>query len=584
MASPAGALLAKRLSPLFLLALVGACGTDVDGPPASLLACVFAEPVSLNPGEVLQVRGEGHREICLAPADAASGLYVYIPFNAASASTGGSASPRLDVQVRSAGNAPVTDSFLPAPAAPDVMLEAEPAPLSRPLDAAFDARLRRREIRELTPLIHPAAAVHRKGAISSPVRVGAAQVSAAAVPQTGDLVDYNVADSCGVEDMRTGRVEYVSEHAVMVADKDNPVELSPTDYASLAATFDTLVYPVDTENFGEPTDIDGNGRVIIFFTRAVNELNDHLSGSMTVGYFWSGDLFPARATARLEACPGANQAEMFYMIAPDPQGEFGPAIQPDEVLRRSVGIIAHEFQHLINAGRRLYVNEAPRFEEPWLNEGLSHEAEELLFYRASGLSPRTNLTANELRASQQVLDSFNRYMAPDFDLLRSYLADPDTASLMGSTRSLSTRGAVWAFLRYAADRSGRPDAQFFRDLVNATDAGLDNLDRVFGAPALQWMEDWTVAIFADDAVEGVDPRFTQPSWNFRDVFTQSTLSYFPLATRQLPPAAALNLSLLPGGTAFPAFEVSGGGRAVLHVESDGGAPPDALRGSFLRVR
>lgn len=36
------------------------------------------------------------------------------------------------------------------------------------------------------------------------------------------------------------------------------------DWEAFAAAMDTLVYPVDVLNFGEPTDIDGNGRVFLF--------------------------------------------------------------------------------------------------------------------------------------------------------------------------------------------------------------------------------------------------------------------------------------------------------------------------------
>ncbi len=574
--------LVGRVAPLLLMA-AAACGTDVSGPPATLVSCVFADPTQLATGQVLQVRGEGHRDVCLTTGDG-PGVFLYVPFNASPAPDGEKPAPRLALDLQTAGAIPVNDSLLPAPVPGGILLGAARAEPWRRRDADFDARLRQREIRELEPLIHPrgfTAATDRGG--QGPAESAAMTPPLAPdVPAIGDLVDYNVAISCSQENIRTGRVGYVSQHAIVVADTGNPAAFSPADLASIAATFDTLVYPVDTESFGESTDIDGNGRAIIFFTRAVNQLNAHHSGSITVGFFWSGDLFPAAATSRLEACAGGNRAEMFYMIAPDPAGAYGPSIKTEEVLRRSVGIIAHEYQHLINAGRRLYVNEAPVFEEPWLNEGLSHTAEELVFYRVTGLHPGADLTAADLRAIPGAIDAFNRFAAPDFDLLHSYLEDPDTTSLMG-VPGLSTRGAVWSFLRYAADRSGRSDPAFFHDVVNSTTSGLDNLSAVLGASALSWMQDWTVAVFADNAVPGVDARFTQPSWNYRDIFENSSLGEFPLQTRTLPAQGTRSFSLLPGGAAFPLFQTGAGTQATLHVESDGGAPPSILRGSFLRV-
>jgi len=70
-----------------------------------------------------------------------------------------------------------------------------------------------------------------------------------------------------------GRVVAKSARAIVVADTGNPAGgFTDADYRGIAATFDTLVYPVDVRHFGEPTDLDNNGRSIIFYTRAVNEL------------------------------------------------------------------------------------------------------------------------------------------------------------------------------------------------------------------------------------------------------------------------------------------------------------------------
>ena len=60
----------------------------------------------------------------------------------------------------------------------------------------------------------------------------------------------------------------------------------------------------------------------------------------------------------------------------------------------------------------MYVNTTPDdFEETWLNEGLSHIAEELLFYRESKLAPRSNLNLSALQAGAQTVNAFNEDMA-----------------------------------------------------------------------------------------------------------------------------------------------------------------------------
>src|SRR5690606_23646136 len=153
-------------------------------------------------------------------------------------------------------------------------------------------------------------------------------------------------------------------------------------FATIAGTFDDLVWDVNIASFGEPSDIDENGRVIIFYTRAVNELTPSGADSYVGGFFYNRDLFP---TSGANGGAGSNEGEMFYMLVPDPNGEVnGNRRATDFVLERTYSVLAHEFQHLINDSRRLYVNKALVWEDSWLNEGLSHIAEELAFYAASG--------------------------------------------------------------------------------------------------------------------------------------------------------------------------------------------------------
>ncbi|MEJ2501881.1 MAG: hypothetical protein P8177_00975 [Gemmatimonadota bacterium] len=556
------------------VAALAGCGNDVNGPASTFLSCGFGTPTELAPGEVLQVSGTGN-QACLS-AGGEAGDFVYIPFHGRA--TEGDDPARLAIEVTGGGlnaSGPGADPARSAPR-PGVSLSRQSARTARPVrDTRFHARLRQREIEELGPRIRPGSP--RATAVEGPI--------AADVPAIGDLRAYNTAISCDVEDLRTGRVMYVSDHAVVVADTSNPTDLTPADYAYFGVTFDTLVYPVDTGHFGVPTDIDENGRSILFFTTAVNARNDHDNAeSVVIGFFWSGDLFPEEDTPRLQACPGGNDAEMFYLIAPDPDGEVGVPFTLEDVREYAIPLIGHEYQHLINASRRLFVNNATTFEDSWLNEGLSHIAEELLFYEASGLSPLQNLDIEDLRASDGVVNAFNEYMGGNFNNFASYLSEPDTASLMGID-NLSTRGATWAFLRYAADRSDRDDADFFFDVVNGSRAGVDNLDDVLGPDeTLDWMADWTVSVFGDDYVAGLPARYALRSWNLRSLYESSSLESYPLVVRTLASGGDRQVELLTGGASYMAFGLGADGPGAIHVESEGATPPSQLRGSFLRVR
>lgn len=543
------------------------CGTDVSGPAPSLFSCLLAEPALLEAGEVRQVSGAGNRGLCVGGGDGVE--FVYIPFHAADADED---SVELEVEVTGAGFDDVTGPPSPAPPAPSLIAlrDAAPAPVARgadPLHGWLRAWERTEGNRRLR---------------ASPDAFHSVDPVVADVPAVGDPVSYNVAISCTAQDYRGGRVMYVSDRAVVVADTANPPGLLPTDFEHFGETFDTLVDPVVVAHFGSPTDIDDNQRVIIFFTRAVNELTGPDEDVFTAGFFWSGDLFPEEETARAQACPEANQAEMFYMLTADPTGVAGPDFSVDFVRDIAIGVIAHEYQHLINAARRLWVNEAVEFEEVWLNEGLSHLTEELIFYAASGLAPGLNLGYDELVEVPRRADAFNRYMAGNASNYSRYLSNPDTASLMG-VDALPTRGASWSFLRYAADRTGAGDQAFLREVVNARVAGLENLRDVLGEDPLAWMQDWTVSVYADDAVP-VDAIYTQPSWDFRELFPNTSLGRFPLRVLPLEPGTTRVLELQPGGAAFPRFGLGPDGRAVLHVDESGDVPPAALRGSLLRTK
>jgi hypothetical protein len=419
--------------------------------------------------------------------------------------------------------------------------------------------------------------------------------------QVGDFVRLNARTDAACDTttrgFRVGRVAAVSNRAVVVADTGNPAGgFSDAEYASVAAAFDTLVYPVDVRHFGEPTDLDGNGRAIIFYTRAVNELTPANSGFVIGGFFWNRDLFPKTGSGQ-SACTGSNDGELFYMLAPDPNGTInGNRRTRESVLGGTVAVVAHEFQHLINASRRLYVLKTNNYDEvTWLNEGLSHVAEELSFYQAArlspsgqpGQSPRSDLTITALRNQPGAIAALNTYNAQNLSRFSRYLRVTADSSPYANNDALATRGATWGFLRYAADRIAQPDSAFLRRLVNSTQTGYENLAAATGAGAAlpDWFRDWAVANYAE-GLTPTPPRFGYTSWQFRDLLPSLTTNNggYPLATLPLgegqPQAAALG----GGMAAYFTFRVPAGGTALLRTRAAGGAAPSAsVRVTLVRV-
>jgi len=356
--------------------------------------------------------------------------------------------------------------------------------------------------------------------------VGSAQIRATAgsvSQQVTVLVqqpqfNVNANSSCGSPDLRSFKIEAQSEHLLVVSALDNPPGgFTTADYQSFAATFESLVWPVVTQNFGLPADIDGNGKVIAFFTRAVNELTMANQPSVVGGFFFGRDLFPKVATSRLQACLGSNEAEMFYLLVPDPTGVVNGNVRSvDQVRRLTIGVIGHEFQHLINSSRRLFINQGAIWPETvYMEEGLSHIAEELIFYEASGgLTPKLNIGIDAIRTSQARLDAFNSYMISNSARFSTYLKDPSGNAPYQKDDDLATRGAIWSFLRYLADR-GTPGTPFVEPACGASvTLAVGGRCALEGSGAAQFdvaaggsLGEFTIVAFAKDLpiVSGTQP-------------------------------------------------------------------------------
>ncbi|MDQ3950350.1 MAG: Ig-like domain-containing protein, partial [Gemmatimonadota bacterium] len=356
----------------------------VANPDAS--PCLgYSAPVTLAIGQAIDVSMTDGA--CIASA-APDDEYVLIPWHG---STVGSSTVTLHVTGTGLTAVTAPQSLAPIGGEGSVSRTArEGVATDAARGFAFEYRIREMGRREVMPLARRVRGTFGAHATSAS--------RAAAIPASlalGDFIELNANAkvSCSSPSLRTGRVAAVSSRAIVVHDTANPAGgFTDEDYQRFAITFDTLVAPVDEGAFGAPTDIDRNGRVVIFFTRAVNELTDAGASFYIGGFFHPRDLLPKQQSGTT-FCAGSNEGEMFYLFVPDTGGVVnGNKRRVGFVDSVTIGTLAHEYQHLINAGRRAYVNNAVADdEEVWLNEGLSHIAEELVFYRASGTAPRQNI-------------------------------------------------------------------------------------------------------------------------------------------------------------------------------------------------
>ncbi len=230
------------------------------------------------------------------------------------------------------------------------------------------------------------------------------------VPTVGTVMNLNVDEGyCSPVDIRASTVKSVGVHVIVMEDNANPAGgFSTAQYDSIAAAFDTLVYPAVAGNFGAPFDIDANSRIIALYTAAVNDLTPAASPTYVAARFRTRDLYTTTT------CAGSNQGEMLYMLAPDPAGAHGNVRSAAFVRSVTVRALAHEFEHLINASRRTYGATGPSpFEQVWLDEGLAHVAEEETYFASSLHGPGENLGAAAISASPAQTDRFFEYLYPN---------------------------------------------------------------------------------------------------------------------------------------------------------------------------
>ncbi len=557
--------------------------TSGSASPDSALVSA-AQPLTLAAGAVNETLPGG--SFCVQSTQAGSefALIAYNGSTLVGTSTG--------VQVLGSGVAAIGSGANVAPAA------VAPPPAVK-INTAFELGLREKEQRDTPPYVLAAQAYARQLR-----RQQAAGISAQSVRQTaggvvrqisdavqvGNLVQLNTNanDYCTNPTMATGRVAAISQSATVVADTSNPAGgFTDAEYASFGAAMDTLVNPVDTTAFGAPYPLGGNKRTVIFFTKAVNQLTTDPSQGVVLGFYYERDLLP------VASCAGSNYANMFYVLVPDPNGTInggnGITKSKTAVTQYAISTIGHEYQHLINASRRMYVlNLAPSLvnEVTWLNEGLSHTAEDLIFYRAAGLAPRENIGVAQL-ADPQINSAFNEFEEGDAARFQTYLSSPEAHAPVGVSGddNLYLRGAVQNFLRYLVDRLQTSDGNFWYRLVNDSTIGLANLQQVIGADPEPYFRDWATSVYTSDYVNGVDPRFTEPSWNWRQVLPTKFTSGFDLLTHPLTSSIPVTASLTARGVSFFPFAVPVGQQALISATAiGGGALPGTVQLTLVRTK
>ena len=380
-----------------------------------------------------------------------------------------------------------------------------------------------------------------------------AQAAAMAVPVVGEVINVKIPDAMSANlclnfFQTQAVVASVSARAILVVDTlDGPPTLlfTQAQLDSITQEFDNVTYPTDASYFGNPTDFDANSRVIMLFSGQINKLTPPgTTGGFVGGFFFAGDFFPTVDTGQAQGCPESNGAEIFYLLAPDPTGtKYGNIRTTSSVRQGTRGTIAHEFQHMINAGNRFVNPAVSAFEASWLDEALAHLAEDAVGRVQRGFRDLETLDFPKLvpcNTPCPEANDFNAFFFQNLARLTYWMQKPDQFSPMSklADTSLATRGAAWAIVRYVADNysSSNPRA-LARTLAAGPDTGTRNFTSAVKAPVDTVVAGWLVSMFADDAgITGLNPKYQYASYNFRSVMppvAKSVLGYSGTATYPL---------------------------------------------------
>ncbi len=549
-------------------------------------------PLDLPVGASITLVGSAAVDICLASGELFTRDYVAIAFNAARAAESSVGITVLASNIVSPAGppsqSPPTAGFSSAAAATQQLSGFSQGGFSR--NQEFETGLRQLEAAELYPLASTGARTQSAPDYDTATAIPPPAFSRA-TPTMSEVFQLNASaqSSCKVPLLRNGRVVAISQHAIVVADVNNPIGgFTSGDYERQALTFDTLVYPVLAQNFGTPSDIDHNGRTILFYTAEVNRLTPPGAfGGTVTGFFFARDMYPKKASSRLGACPYSNEGEVLYLMAPDPTGKINNNPRDKFLVERlTLATLAHEFQHLINASRRMHVNVGAEFPEAlWLDEALAHSAEELVFFRAAGVDPGQNIRASLINASPLKSNAFENFQRENVERLHIFLGETNSNwAFSGIAPGLAARGAATSFLRYSVDRLGGSGADAWRALAGGPLTGMRNLEQVIRADPATWIRDWSVALFADDVVPQTPSRYQVPSWLLRSIISNvGTQRTFPLPVTTLQNGKPSVANLKSGGSLFYRLGVPPNGPSRLHVNPSG-ADKSAFSVVLLRTQ
>lgn len=358
----------------------------------------------------------------------------------------------------------------------------------------------------------------------------------------------------------------VGEHASVIRDLTHPTTLDGAFAEQFRADFEDIILPRARQVFGTESDIDGNGRIQLVFSRLTRERG--------VAFFSACDLL-----ATLEGCPASNRGEYLYLTPPD---AIAPPYNTANAIKE---ILTHELGHLLHFNRKVLRNQLTAWTDTvYASEGIGALAQDVVGYQAGNLY-----------VAKAGLDGIDAVSLSDIMTPRRPEGRADGV----------LRGAAYLFFRWLYDRAGgdevlgnavisRGGPAFLRALLDAPEPVMVALPRLARGAVPDLALDFFTALAISNREESGLAAAQNPCFRYlpvaRDPVTgkQRGTSLFAafhgmrMTGPRLTSATAPDQSLLPGGVEYVSLDAAPGQPQTsfaVHID-----PSAAPRVRVARVR
>ncbi len=372
-----------------------------------------------------------------------------------------------------------------------------------------------------------------------------------------------------------GVVRFVGTHTVWLEDLANPGgTFSDAEFEGLDAFYGSRVRGVHDRYFGELSDVDLNGRVLVLLTHEINKVVGR------GGFVTPTDLYPP------SQCETSNHAEIVYVSVPDPGGAGGGAPNNARVLAAYRNLLTHEITHLVQANA--YVLGGSGEKTIWEIEGGATLAEQLVAYELFGHGSGQNLGHAQVEQSEEsrgwywggwIADMVSFFgwdgFGGGFGRVRGA---PEECTWIGREEDGNTGpcagrrvyGVPSMLLRFVMDRWGEEypggEAALMRRLVSSPSSGFSSLEEVSGRPIEEILAEFYIALWGDGRPSSPGHVWDwMASWDLHDIFSRFPGDY------QLQPRTSSSAN--PRAAA----DIRGGSSLYVHWTPSGSLVPTSIR-------